>query len=236
HQEDPLLATWRYGLGRAAAFTSDAKPKWGVLWVRWSGFNKFWSQVVRWTLRTGTRSDTVATVARTDETGEVLVDAIDPKGEFINFLDSQVGVVAPDKTRTVIDLEQIGPGRYRGRFPASQEGVYLVGMAQRRGEQMVGSQLAGLVVPYGQEFRDLGVDESTLRELSELTGGGALVDPKDTFLQNRRRSRLTFDLWPWLVGAVAVMLIPEIALRRIGPGIFAWMSSRLRARTRRTGG
>jgi uncharacterized membrane protein len=217
HQEDPLLATWRYGLGRSVAFTSDAKAKWGVLWVRWSGFNKFWSQVTRWALRTGTRSDTVATVSRTDNEGEVLVDAIDPKGEFINFLDSQVGVVAPDKTRTVIDLEQVGPGRYRGRFPAGQEGVYLVGMAQRRADQMVGSQLAGLVVPYGQEFRDLGVDETFLRELSELTGGGMLADPKDAFLQNRHKSRLSVDIWPWLVGMVAVLLIPEIALRRIGP-------------------
>ncbi|HET7875692.1 MAG TPA: VWA domain-containing protein [Methylomirabilota bacterium] len=230
HQEDPLLATWRYGLGRAAAFTSDAKAKWGVLWVRWPGFNRFWSQLTRWTLRTGTRSDTVATVARVDEMGEVLVDAIDPKGEFINFLDSQVGVVAPDKTRTVIDLEQVGPGRYRGQFPASQEGVYLVGMAQRRAEQMVGSQLAGLVVPYGQEFRDLGVDEALLRELSELTGGGVLGEPKEAFLLNRHKSRLTLDLWPWLVGLVAVMLVPEIALRRIGPGVLAGPLRRLRAR------
>jgi Ca-activated chloride channel homolog len=228
HQEDPLLATWRYGLGRTAAFTSDAKAKWGVLWVRWGGFNKFWAQLTRWTLRTGTRSDTVASVSRVDDVGEVLVDAVDPKGEFINFLDSQVGVVAPDKTRTVIDLEQIGPGRYRGRFAAPQEGVYLVGMAQRRGEQMVGSQLAGLVVPYGQEFRDLGVDETFLQELSELTGGGVLTDPKQAFLQNRHRSRLTFDLWPWLVGLVTVMLIPEIALRRIGPGIFARMLAAIR--------
>ena len=217
HQEDPLLATWRYGLGRSVAFTSDAKAKWGVLWVRWGGFNKFWSQVTRWALRTGTRSDTVATVSRTDNVGEVTVDAIDPKGEFINFLDSQVGVVAPDKTRTVIDLEQVGPGRYRGRFPAGQEGVYLVGMAQRRADQMVGSQLAGLVVPYGQEFRDLGVDESFLRELTELTGGGILAEPKDAFLQNRHKSRLSVDIWPWLVGMVAMLLIPEIALRRIGP-------------------
>ena len=83
--------------------------------------------MTRWTLRTGTRSDTVATVSRTDDVGEVLVDAIDPKGEFINFLDSQVGVVAPNKQRNVVELEQIGPGRYRGRFPAAQEGVYLVG-------------------------------------------------------------------------------------------------------------
>ncbi|HET8576409.1 MAG TPA: VWA domain-containing protein [Methylomirabilota bacterium] len=235
HQEDPLLATWRYGLGRSAAFTSDAKSKWGVLWVRWPGFNKFWAQLTRWTLRTGTRSDTVAAVSRVDDRGEVVVDAIDPRGEFINFLDTQVGVVAPDKQRTVIDLEQIGPGRYRGRFPAPQEGVYLVGMAQRRADQMVGSQLAGLVVPYGQEFRDLGVDEAFLRELSELTGGGILAEPRDAFLQSRHRSRLTLELWPWLVGLVAVMLIPEIALRRVGPGALARLLARLRGSSRKGG-
>jgi Ca-activated chloride channel family protein len=182
HQEDPVLATWRYGLGRSAAFTSDAKAKWGVLWLRWRDYNKFWAQLTRWTLRSGSRSDTTAVVQRTDTTGEVVVDAVDGKGEFINFLDSQVGVVSPTRQRTVVDLEQIGPGRYRGRFPAPQEGVYLVGMAQRKNEQVVGSQLAGLVVPYAQELRDLGVDETLLRELAELTGGSALSDPREAFL------------------------------------------------------
>jgi hypothetical protein len=43
---------------------------------------------------------------------------------------------------------------------------------------MVGSQLAGAVVPYGQEFRDLGEDEALLRELSEMTGGVMLSEPK----------------------------------------------------------
>ena len=150
------------------------------------------------------------------------------KGEFINFLDSQVGVVAPDKQRTVVELEQIGPGRYRGRFPASEEGVYLVGMAQRKGDQMVGSQLAGLVVPYAQEFRDLGVDETFLREISELTGGGPVGQPRDVFLQSRRKSRLSLDLWPWLLGAAAFLLVPEIALRRVGPGAFGRVLTRLK--------
>jgi uncharacterized membrane protein len=221
HQEDPILATWRFGLGRAVAFTSDAKAKWGVLWLRWRDFNKFWAQLTRWTLRSGTRSETTAMVQRTDQTGEVVVDAVDAKGDFINFLDSQVGVVAPNRERSVIDLEQIGPGRYRGRFPAPQEGVYLVGMAQRKAERVVGSQLAGLVVPYAQELRDLGVDETLLRELSELTGGGPLEEPRDAFLKARRQSRIAVDIWPWLVGLVAVLLIPDVALRRLGPDGFA---------------
>src|SRR5207249_2254758 len=140
HQEDPVLATWRYGLGRSAAFTSDAKAKWGVLWLRWRDFNKFWAQLTRWTLRSGTRSDTTAVVARHDRTGEVIVDAVDSKGE-------------------------------------------LIGDAQ-------------------------------------LTGGGTLGEPRETFQRGRRQSRIAIDVWPWLVGLVAVMMVPEIALRRLGAG--AW--------------
>jgi uncharacterized membrane protein len=227
HQEDPVLATWRFGLGRAAAFTSDAKAKWGVLWLRWRDFNKFWAQLTRWTLRSGTRNETTASVQRIDTTGEVLVDAVDAKGEFINFLDSQIGVVAPNRERTVIDLEQIGPGRYRGRFPAPDEGVYLVGMAQRKGERVIGSQLAGLVVPYAQELRDLEVDEPLLRELAELTGGGPLEAPRDAFLKGRRQSRIAVEIWPWLVGLAAFLLIPDVALRRLGPGGFARLGAAL---------
>jgi uncharacterized membrane protein len=236
HQEDPVLATWRYGLGRSVAFTSDAKAKWGVLWLRWKDFNRFWSQLIRWTLRSGSRSDTVAVVERRESMGEIVVDAVDPKGEFINFLDSQVGVVSPNRERTVIDLEQIGPGRYRGRFPAGQEGVYLVGMSQRRNERVVGSQLAGLVVPYAQELRDLGVDETLLRELAELTGGGPLEKPPDAFLKSRRQSRIAVDIWPWLVGLVAVLLVPDIALRRVGPGALARVASLVRRGFRRKEG
>jgi hypothetical protein len=96
-------------------------------------------------------------------------------------------------------------------------------MAQRRSDRVVGSQLAGLVVPYAQELRDLGVDDTFLREITELTGGGAVDDAKDVFLKSRRQSRIAVEIWPWLVGAVAAMIVPEIALRRLGPGAFSWV-------------
>ncbi len=48
---DPLLAWWRYGLGMTAAFTSDAKSRWAAEWLTWPGYGKFWTQVVRQTMR-----------------------------------------------------------------------------------------------------------------------------------------------------------------------------------------
>jgi hypothetical protein len=83
------------------------------------------------------------------------------------------------------------------------------------------------VVPYAQELRDLGVDETLLRELSELTGGGALEAPKDAFLKARRQSRIAVEIWPWLVGLAAFLLIPDVALRRLGPGGFVRLGAAL---------
>ncbi len=231
HQEDPLMAAWRYGLGRSVVFTADTKAKWAILWLRWRDFNKFWAQTVRWVLRAGARADTTATVERRDGQAVVTVDAVDPKGEFINFLDTQLGVVNPDKSQNVVELEQVAPGRYRGIFPAREEGVYLAGLSQRRDQQLIGSQIVGTVVPYAQEFRELGPNEVGLREISELTGGGGLGDPKEAFTLNRRRSRVATDLWPWLVGLVTLTLVPEIALRRVGPAlgqVTRWVGRRKR--------
>jgi uncharacterized membrane protein len=224
HQEDPLLAAWRYGLGRSVAFTADARAKWGILWLRWRDFNKFWAQTVRWTLRATTRSDMTATVERQDRRAFVTVDAIDPRGEFINFLDTNLGVVNPDKSQSVVEVEQVGPGRYRGFFPTPHEGVYLAGLSQRRDQQLAGTQLVGTVVPYAQEYRELGPDDALLRELSELTSGSTLGEPREAFTLNRRRSRVPTDLWPWLAGVVTLLLVPEIALRRLGPALLRWRS------------
>ncbi|HEV8309494.1 MAG TPA: VWA domain-containing protein, partial [Methylomirabilota bacterium] len=230
HQEDPLMAAWRYGLGRSIAFTSDAKAKWGILWLRWRDFNKYWAQAVRWVLRASSRSDVTAIVERRDGRGLVTVEAIDPKGEFINFLDTHVGVINPDKSQAVVELEQVAPGRYRGAFPTRAEGVYLAGLSQRRDQQLIGSQIVGTVVPYAQEYRELGPNEVLLREISELSGGGSVTDPKESFTLNRRRSRVPTDLWPWLAGAVTLALVPEIAVRRIGPAVGRW-ARRLRGRS-----
>ncbi|MCK6438940.1 MAG: glutamine amidotransferase, partial [Planctomycetes bacterium] len=44
----PLLATKRYGLGRGAVFTSDARDRWADAWLDWQGFPKLWQRLTRW--------------------------------------------------------------------------------------------------------------------------------------------------------------------------------------------
>ncbi|MBV9282122.1 MAG: VWA domain-containing protein, partial [Chloroflexi bacterium] len=47
---DPVLAAWQFGLGRSVAWTSDAAGLWTKDWLRVPGANRFWANLVSWTL------------------------------------------------------------------------------------------------------------------------------------------------------------------------------------------
>ncbi|MEK7338847.1 MAG: VWA domain-containing protein [candidate division NC10 bacterium] len=214
-QGDPVLAAWRFGVGRAAAFTSDLKAKWGVLWLRWPPFGRVVAQMVRWTLRTKDRADVVTHVAFRDGKGIVSLEAANPQGEFINFIEAEAGIIGPDGSRTVIPLTQVAPGQYEGSFAAEEQGAYLIGVAQRRQGTMIGSEIGSLVLPYSPEHRSTGVNQALLARLASLTGGGFLEKPEEAFRVNRRLSRQPRDAWPFFLGTALLLFLGEVAARRL---------------------
>ncbi|MBN8245934.1 MAG: VWA domain-containing protein, partial [Verrucomicrobia bacterium] len=86
---DPLLAHWQYGLGRAVAFTSDARPKWAQDWIGWGKYRQFWSQAVGWALRRVDNADFNTEVTVENGEGVISVEALDAEGNFRNFLTLQ---------------------------------------------------------------------------------------------------------------------------------------------------
>lgn len=238
NQRDPVLAAWRYGLGRSVAFTSDAKAKWGILWLKWDDYSQFFGQMVRWSLRTTQQREVTATVTQQGDQGEIRLEAVDQKGEFLNFLDTNAGVVFPDKVQRVVPLEQVGPGRYRGTFEAGSEGAYLVGVAEKRDQKLVGSEVGSLVIPYSPELRALSVNEALLHDVAALSGGTVPARPGDVFTQSRRPARVWVEAWPQLLGLALLLFLLDVALRRIwSRGRFrrARSSSRAAASTREGG-
>ena len=47
--DDPMLAVWSFGKGRAAAFASDCAPHWGPPeFLNWSGYGPLWANLATW--------------------------------------------------------------------------------------------------------------------------------------------------------------------------------------------
>ena len=217
--DDPVLASWRYGLGRAVAFTSDLSGRWGRHWVQWPGFGRFVAQMARWTMRRSGGESFVPRFEWHGQRGEMNVDVLDREDRFVNGLKLEASVLDPSGPSRRVELEQVAPGRYHGEFPVPRSGRYYITFTGRDGDTAVGSATFGLAVPYSPEYLDLGVDRKLLRDVSAITGGrvlelsGASLDAVTT-PPPEARGPLARVWWPFLLAAL-LLLVAEVAVRRV---------------------
>lgn len=77
-EDDPLLAAWQYGLGRAVAWTPTAGAPWAAAWTRWDGFERFWAQTVRYTLPEPDSGPLQVRIEARPGGARLVVDALQP--------------------------------------------------------------------------------------------------------------------------------------------------------------
>src|SRR5207244_2023289 len=121
----PILARSQYGLGKTAAFMSDLKDRWAVDWLKWNGYPKFWSQLVRETMRRRDDNEFDFRVAKEGDEAKISINAIQKDGQFRNKLQTQVRVVGPDEVISDVAVHQVGPGAYEAKYALGKKGSYL---------------------------------------------------------------------------------------------------------------
>ena len=215
---DPLLAHWRFGLGKVTAFTSDCKSRWAALWVSdWPGYSALWSQILRETARPpqGLNMD-----LRLEESGsdvKVAVDLAEDAGTRRNgatveaevFYFPASALASGMKTVATLTLEQEGPGWYSSQFRPSDPGVYLV--RARSGSQIVS---AGYVHNPSEEVATGRVDEALMRQVCEITGGTYLESADQPLELTGTDVARYVELWPYLMMAFLAVFLLDLFIRR----------------------
>ncbi len=235
-RDDPLLAQWQYGLGRAVAWTSDATGRWAKRWVGWNGFGRFFSQMVGWTFpgeeSGGIEADFVDRGGRT----YLRVQSVNSDGSPRDFYATRAALVGPDLEPVTVDLSQVAPGVYETPVAALESGAYAVRVTQTKPGSTALGRTLGLVAPTAAEYRQLGGNEPLLAAIREATGGAEVATPDATWVHDLRSTNRYTDTWPWLL-VLALLLWPlDIALRRVSIGRreladgHRWIAGRVRGR------
>lgn len=216
---DPILATWRYGLGKAVAFTSDAKNRWARLWAEgWPDWPRFWSQLVRDTIRDSGSANVEAEVVLEDRTARVTARVMDASFQFVNAapVSADVFVIKRDALRPepvrmdTLALRQTAPGEYQGEFEAVDEGAYVIVVNTDYGRAR-----GGFSYSFSREFLGLQADKTALKAIAETTGGKLIEGPDDVFRDPIPPVQVPNPLHRYLLAAAAVLLILDVAIRRV---------------------
>lgn len=214
----PLLAHWNVGLGKVAAFTSDAH-QWAAEWLEWPGYEQFWTQTVRAMSRSASDRATELFVSARDGSLSIRLDAVDAGNRPIDGLRAPVAVYRPGGEKVEIDLTQTAPGVYEATVPADEAGTYVAVANPALGETRLSPAIAGASIASGVEFRRLSSNTDLLREIARTTGGRVLGfndDPAALFDRSGMRPvRARTPMWPTLLVWTIVVALLDIGTRRV---------------------
>ncbi len=228
---EPVLSHWNAGVGRVAAFTSDAHD-WAEDWLAWEGYPRFWAQMARTIARppsdqssemivqTGTEMDPGAGGSGAEGDGiRVQVNIADREGNPLDRLTVPALVYAPDGSRQEIRLVQTAPGQYEGSVRPSGSGPYVIAATPRLGPRALAPVIGGVTVPAGAEHRSLRSNDALMREVARI-GNGRIVDlnapPPDLFAREGLLPRIArSSLWQVLLAWALAVFVLDAATRRI---------------------
>jgi hypothetical protein len=219
---EPILARMRVGLGWSLAWTSDVKNLWAADWLRWSGFSKFWGQLVREHMRKKHRRELDMQTVVEDGRVRATVDAFTADERFENGLTSRLKITGPEPkgTRREVAMRQVAPGRYEAEFPLEGYGAFLLeaehAKAGSDGEPRPAGESYGEVSnPYPREYANLEPDVDRLSRFVAATGG--VLDPSPKVVFDPKGEKIVYReplSRPAIIAAVVLFLL-DLLVRRV---------------------
>jgi Ca-activated chloride channel homolog len=219
---EPILARWRVGLGTTLAWTSDIKNLWAVDWLRWSGFSKFWGQLVREHMRNKTRHELDMKTEVSGGHVRAVVDAFTTDERFDNEMESKLFVLGPEPGggRREYPMRQTAPGLYEADFQLDEYGSFLLRAEHAKGgksgeARQVGVSYGHISNPYPREYASFEPDVQRLRRAA-LAGGGELdAEPKIWFSPGDEKITFYEDLYNRFIFAAIGVFLFDLLVRRV---------------------
>lgn len=219
-EDGPLLARWRYGLGKSAAFASDGTARWSREWLEWPGGARVFGSLVRWVARDPQAPGFSTALELSEGHGLLRVEARRPDGTPQSGLVLGASLSGPVGAATIprLSLRETAPGHYEATTDLARAGAYFASVDQQSPSGPLAVGNAGAVLAYPREYRHLRHDAGYLAQLSEAGGGAALSvddDPALVFSGERSVRNDYTPLLPYLIPFALALIILEVATRRL---------------------
>jgi hypothetical protein len=213
--EEPVIASWKYGAGKALAVTTDASGRWSGAWVSGNVFQPVWDRLLAW-MTPETAAEPKIDVALGYQAGRINIKLTDYGAETANATHLvTVLVTRPDGSKAESALTEEVPGEFAGSIDAAASGNYYFEVRSPLGKDKKFPPLGYTVSPaVNAELPRPEPNYGLLEHLASATGGrlnptiAEVATARPTI--ERRESVNQF-----LIVAAMILLIGEALVRRL---------------------
>jgi Ca-activated chloride channel family protein len=212
---EPVIASWRYGAGKAMAVTTDASGRWSGRWVLANVFQPLWDRMLAW-MTPEMPAEPKIDVALGYNAGRINIKLTDYSAEPGNTARLvTVLVTRPDGTRTETALTEEVVGELSGSIDAPAPGNYYFEVRSPAGKDKKFPPLAFTVSPsVNAELPRPEPNYGLLEQLASATGGRLNPSPAEVSTERATLERRV-SMNPYLLVAAMIMLIGEALVRRL---------------------
>jgi uncharacterized membrane protein/Mg-chelatase subunit ChlD len=212
--QQPLLAQWHIGLGRAVAWTSDVGGPWTGGWSEWSRGANLWQQTVAWAAGVPVQPDFLVSIVQSGASVQVQLDEV-KDDQFVDLASPVASISGPPGTHVSLPLRQSAPGQYTVALVSDQPGTYAVTVSD--GSR---TETKGFAVRADPEQQSFGADEQVLRRITSESGGRVLVSATEAFRAvGNGLGQHWQPLAPLLQALGLVLFVVGVAARRVGSSL-----------------
>lgn len=215
-EQKPILASWRYGLGKVVALTTDLRDDWKDGWASFAGAGQTLRQAVRFALRRHGASAVDLRVSVGDRTAEVAIDVAEGPGETAGkpaIVEAFAFGTDGEAKAVPATLEPVGGGRWLAHAKTLGR-PFVVARVRDASGGFIGEAIGQ--VDASEELAHLGADDRKLRSLAEEGCGEWNPSTALAMRTDGLRGRETVPTWPWALLFAAVLACTDLWLRRLG--------------------
>lgn len=211
-KDEPILATWQYGLGRSAVWTADVDGLWSKSWLAADTGVSVLRNSVAWTMKTQATGDMILSAEATEKQSVLHLEM--PFDETVEQVTAKV-VNAEHQTFDV-PLQMMTPQTYEGVLDTAKQGAYIanITITKKDGSQTNGN--TGFYIGYPKEYDMTTKQNGTqvLQQIADTTGGRILTKGADVFAQTLTGTVAKKELQHILLIVGLLLFLVDIALRR----------------------
>jgi Ca-activated chloride channel homolog len=213
--EEPVIASWRYGAGKAMAVTTDASGRWSGKWVTGGVFQPVWDRLLAW-MTPESPEEPKIDVALGYNAGRINIKLTDYSAEPANTTHLvTVMVTRPDGSKAETALTEEVAGELAGSIEAPAPGNYYFEVRSPAGKDKKFPPLAYTVSPsVTAELPRPEPNYGLLEHLASATGGRLNPTPEEV-VTSRATLERRVSIDPYLIVAAMIILIGEALVRRL---------------------
>lgn len=211
-KKEPILATWQYGLGRTAAWTSDMEGKWSQKWLQSQSGREIMQNMLSWVMKKQSAKQVAAEAEIVGEKSRLTLTM-----EYDESIASIKGTAVSQNNQNYdVTLDMTAPGVYTAMMDTNEEGGYILNLqtTDKNGETELINTGFSIAYPKEYDRRSWGKGTALLNRIAQNTNGRVLTTGSEVFAGEAEAVTESRNLTGFLLVLAFILFLLDIFLHR----------------------